>query len=259
MDVNTYNRAAWDKAVERGNTWTIPVDPAAIARARRGEPGVKLTPTTPAPRDWLPRLAGLRVLCLAGGGGQQGPLLAAAGARVTVVDISPRQLEQDRLVAEREGLELTLVAADMMDLGVLAASAFDLIVNPCSSCFVPDVRVVWQECARVLVEGGVLLSGHVNPVAYTFDQDLKRTQSVLQLKYAVPYSDLSSIPPEERARYTSYQAPLEFGHSLTDLLGAQMAAGFALTGFYEDTWGGADEVDRFFPAFLATRAVKMGR
>jgi hypothetical protein len=38
--------------------------------------------------------------------GQQGPILAAAGARVTVLDNSPRQLSQDRMVAERDGLEI---------------------------------------------------------------------------------------------------------------------------------------------------------
>ena len=38
------------------------------------------------PADWFGDLAGAPVLCLASGGGQQGPLLAAAGARVTVFD-----------------------------------------------------------------------------------------------------------------------------------------------------------------------------
>src|SRR5258708_23879626 len=48
-----------------------------------------------------------RILCLASGGGQQGPILAAAGAQVTVFDASAGQLAQDRYVAEREGLALT--------------------------------------------------------------------------------------------------------------------------------------------------------
>jgi 2-polyprenyl-3-methyl-5-hydroxy-6-metoxy-1,4-benzoquinol methylase len=58
--------------------------------------------TKPVPRGWFPDLNGCDVLCLASGGGQQGPVLAAAGANVTVFDISSRQLAQDRLVAERE-------------------------------------------------------------------------------------------------------------------------------------------------------------
>src|SRR6185295_10899839 len=98
MDVASYNRRAWDRQVEQGNRWTVPVGPNVIAAARRGDWSVVLTPTIPVPRDWFPALAGLNVLCLASGGGQQGPILAAAGARVTVYDNSPKQLACDREV-----------------------------------------------------------------------------------------------------------------------------------------------------------------
>ncbi len=97
MDVRSYNQHAWDRQVEQGNRWTVPVSPAVIAAARTGEWQIVLTPTRPVPRDWFPALAGLDVLCLASGGGQQAPILAAAGANVTVLDNSPRQLGQDRL------------------------------------------------------------------------------------------------------------------------------------------------------------------
>ena len=56
-------------------------------------------------------MRGRDVLCLASGGGQQAPLLAAAGARVTSWDNSPQQLALDRHVAEREGLALEIVDA----------------------------------------------------------------------------------------------------------------------------------------------------
>ena len=91
-DILGYNRHAWDRQVERGNRWTVPVGPEEIARARRGEWSIVLTPTRPVPADWFPPLEGLDVLCLASGGGQQGPILAAAGASVTVLDNSPNQL-----------------------------------------------------------------------------------------------------------------------------------------------------------------------
>ena len=49
---------------------------------------------------WLgDNIRGMTVLCLAAGGGRQGPLYAAAGATVTVVDISDAMLERDRKVA----------------------------------------------------------------------------------------------------------------------------------------------------------------
>ena len=91
-DVFVYNRQAWDRQVQRGNRWTVPVSSEQIARARNGDWSIVLTPTKPVPLEWFPPLVGLDVLCLASGGGQQGPILAAAGANVTVFDNSPARL-----------------------------------------------------------------------------------------------------------------------------------------------------------------------
>ena len=91
-----YNRLAWDRQVGRGNPWTVPVGPEVVERARLGDWSIVLTPTSPVPADWFPTLAGLDALCLASGGGQQGPALAA-GANVTVFDTGLEQLARDRL------------------------------------------------------------------------------------------------------------------------------------------------------------------
>ncbi len=116
MDVRSYNREAWDRQVAKRDRWTIPVTSEAVAAARRGEWDVVLTPERPVPRAWFPALQGAEVLALASGGGQQGPLLAAAGAKVTVFDNSPAQLRQDRAVADRDGLTLVTLEGDMRDL-----------------------------------------------------------------------------------------------------------------------------------------------
>src|SRR5256885_15725512 len=92
-------------------------------------------------------------------------------AQVTVFDASAGQLAQDRYVAEREGLALTCVQGDMRDLGVFADAGFDVIFHPISNLYVPDVRPVWRECARVLAKGGRLLSSFWNPVVFVEDRD----------------------------------------------------------------------------------------
>ncbi|HET8724135.1 MAG TPA: class I SAM-dependent methyltransferase [Anaeromyxobacteraceae bacterium] len=255
MDVLSHNREAWNRYVAAGNRWTVPASPEAVARARSGDPGIVLTPTRAVPRDWLGDLRGRRVLALASGGGQQGPLLAAAGAQVTVLDASPAQLAHDRAVAEREGLAIETVEGDMADLRSLPDAGFDLVVNPVSTVFVPDVRRVWREAARVLRPGGALLAGVANPVLFALDARLLE-RGELVLRNAIPFSDLASTPPEERARRVAAGEPLEFGHSLADLVGGQLEAGLLLAGLYEDGWGGAEPLDRILPAFLATRAVK---
>ena len=134
MDIIEYNQKSWDKAVDEGSVWTVPVSADEIAAARRGEWEIVLTPEKAVPQAWFPDdLAGVDVLCLAGAGGQQGPILAAAGARVTVFDNSPRQLAQDQLVANREGLEIATVQGDMAKLDAFADQRFDLIFHPCST------------------------------------------------------------------------------------------------------------------------------
>lgn len=256
MDIRTHNRAAWDKAVERKSEWTIPVSPAAIAAAQRGEWQIILTPNESVPRDWFPEeLTGIELLCLATGGGQQGPILAAAGASVTVFDNSPRQLTQDRLVAEREGLSLRTVEGDMRNLSAFDNDSFDLIVHACSNLFVPDVRPVWHEAYRVLRSGGALLSGFCNPVMYLFDQDLMDSEGKLVVRHSLPYSDLESISEEERQRYMDDKQPLEFGHMLQDQIGGQLDAGFVLAGYYDDYWPGTPLAE-YTPTFIATKAIK---
>jgi SAM-dependent methyltransferase len=255
MDIRSYNRDAWNREVEGGESrWTQPVTPEVIAKAKMGEFSILLTENKYVPMEWFPPLAGADVLCLASGGGQQGPVLAAAGARVTVFDNSPAQLKQDQLVAEREALSITTVEGDAANLSMFANESFDLIFNPCSTVFMPDVRAVWKECARVLRPGGVLMTGSMNPVHYIFDL-YKADEGVLEVTHSIPYSDLTSIPREDLEEHMEKGLPVEFGHSLTDLLGGQCDAGFVITDMYEDYMLDSP-LQKYHPSYVATRAVK---
>src|SRR5262245_57443593 len=109
MDASDYNRKAWDTRAAKGNRYTVPVGADVIAAARRGEWQIVLTPRRAVPREWFGDLRGRDVLGLGSGGGQQGPILAAAGARVVVLDQSPAQAQRDRDAAAREGLSLEAV------------------------------------------------------------------------------------------------------------------------------------------------------
>ncbi|RPJ19147.1 MAG: class I SAM-dependent methyltransferase, partial [Chloroflexi bacterium] len=193
MDIRSYNREAWNREVEGGkNPWSQPVSPEIIAKARQGEFSILLTENIPVPLKWFPPLKGADVLCLASGGGQQGPVLSAAGARVTVFDNPPAQLKQDQLVAEREALSIRTVEGDAAHLSMFPDESFDLVFNPCSTVFMPDVRAVWKETYRVLRHGGILMTGSMNPVHYIFDL-YKADEGILEVANAIPYSDLTSI------------------------------------------------------------------
>jgi SAM-dependent methyltransferase len=257
MDIRKHNRDAWDRNVERGIEWTIPVDADTIRRARGGDWKIILTPSKSVPAEWFPELNGADILCLASGGGQQGPILAASGARVTVFDNSPKQLEQDRLVAERESLSIETVEGDMTDLSAFSESRFDLIVHPVSNLFVPELHPVWRSAARVLKPGGALLSGFMNPAFFIFDSK-SAEEGLLQVRHFLPYSDVVNLTDGERRQLIADQIPLEFSHSLDDQIGGQLEAGFVIEGFYEDRYPRAsgDLLSRHMPLFMATRAVK---
>lgn len=252
-----YNGRAWNAQVANGNQWTVPVSPKEIERARKGDFQIVLTPTKPVPAGWFPDFANsdCKVLCLAGAGGQQGPILAAAGAVVTVFDYSESQLAQDRMVAEANNLQLETVQGDMADLSCFPDESFDLIFHPCSNTFVPDILPVWREAFRVLKTGGEMLSGFTNPARYLFDDPLLE-KGVMKVAHKIPYSDLKSIPKEQLQNYIDNNEPLCFGHTLEDQIQGQITAGFRVTGFFEDVYEIDDVLSSYLATFIATRSVK---
>lgn len=256
MDAEKFNRQAWDNIATSPHKWFTPCAPEQIESARSGQFAIRLTACKPIPGRWLGSVAGKRALVLAGGGGHQGPILAAAGADVTVVDFSARQLAIDRRVADEHGLRLQTIQADMANLAAISDEQFDLVLNPCSVNFVASVPPVWREAARVLHPGGVLIAGLMQPVNFLFDH-VKRERGELELRFRIPYSDLD-LPEDERDATIGPERPIDFGHSLTDLIGAQLDAGLQLTNLMEDAWGGDDVLSDRIATFLATRAVKVG-
>lgn len=257
IDVFHHNRASWDRQAKQQCEWSRPVSAEEIAGARAGNWQVRLTPGA-LPDGWLDDVRGLRILCLASGGGQQAPVLAAAGARVTVFDASDLQLEQDRMVAQRDNLELDVVQGDMRDLSAFADASFDIVFNPISNLYVPDIRPVWRECFRVLRSGGTLLCSFYNPVVFVGDRDpAYLEQGMIRPRFSLPYSDLEQLDPQVLADKQARGEALVFGHGLGEQIGGQLQAGFVLTGFHEDHQPTPRFlIDRYLPTFLATRARK---
>lgn len=266
MDPIAHNRKAWNAQALAGNPWTVPVDARAVEAARAagaagGVPEIVLTPTRPVPAEWFGDLSGARVLCLASGGGQQAPLLAAAGAQVVSYDLSDEQLARDAEVAEREGLEVTCVRGDMRDLSLFGAERFDLVFHPVSNVFVDDVDAVWRECARVLVPGGRLLAGFMNPDVFAFHDAVldgrPLPEGASMLAHRVPYVETRDSDEATLARRVKRNEPLEFGHDLETQIGGQLRAGFVLKDLFGDFWTkGRSPLKKHIPAAFATLSVR---
>ena len=237
-----------------GDKFYRAMTPKQIQDAKDGKWRIRVTPTKAVPREWLEPLPGKDLLCLAGGGGQQSPILAALGANVTVFDLSEQQLARDTEIAHREGLEIKTVSGEMRDLSCFDEASFDLIVSPCATCFCPTVEEIWQEAFRVLRPGGSLVVGFINPLYYLFDA-VKMDRDEFEVRHSIPYCDFD-LPEEEREALISPERSIEFGHSLEELIGKQLSAGFSLTGFFEDGWGGGDRLSSLINLFICTRSTK---
>jgi SAM-dependent methyltransferase len=253
-----HNARAWDRLAAAGAALTRPAIDAAFADPRGWLGGG-------AGRSWLPeRLDGLEVLCLAAGGGKHGPLYAAAGAKVTVLDISPAMLDLDRQVARERRIDLEIVQGSMDDLSMLAAGRFDVVIHPVSTCYLPDVGRVFRAVARVVKPGGLYVSQHKSPASLQAGLT-PGAAGRYELLHPVGRTAPLPLEPPSRLREAGTQ---EFVHSLSALLGGMCAAGFTVEDVCEPdhrepgaTPGSFAHRAAFLPPYLrvlARRTAKLG-
>lgn len=248
MNYQDLNAITIDRWVEEGWEWGTPISHEEYIAARAGKWDVLLTPTKFVPHAWFGDLKGKRVLGLASGGGQQMPVFAALGADCTVLDYSERQLASERMVAQREGYEISIIRADMTKQLPFEDDSFDLIFHPVSNCYVEEVCPIFRECFRVLKSGGILLSGLDNGINYITGED------EITIVNTLPFNPLKN--PEHRKLLEDTDCGMQFSHTIEEQIGGQLKAGFILTDLYGDTNGEGYLHEHNIETFIATRAIK---
>lgn len=250
-----YNEEAWDLEVEKHNIWTDGLTEEELANALEGNVAIRLTTYKTLPQSWLGELKDKRVFAVGSGGGQQAILFALAGAHVTLLDISSKQLAQDRRLAEELNLSIEFIKGDMRDLSMFEGNSFDLIFNPASTVFIDDVRSFYTQCSHILKPGGTFLTCVTNPTLFLFDEK-KAAKGTLKVKYTLPYSDLTSLDQKTIKKMIAEHDTFEFSHTLADLLGGLGDADLVIEGIFSDR-SGFELLDSFISdAYLAVRAVK---
>lgn len=247
MDYVKKNKATIDQWIADGWQWGKPITHEQYATINSDNYALFVTPTKSVPHKWLGDLAGKKVLGLAAGGGQQGTILAKLGAEVTVMDFSDYQVASERQVADREGYDVTVVQSDMSQEFPFPAYSFDVVVFPVANVYVADVQVVWQEIARVLKPGGILISGLDNGLNYAFDNE----QS--QLVNKLPFNPLQNS--DQMQMLAEDGAGVQFSHTIEEQIGGQIKAGFILQDVFGDTNGSGNLHNHNVPSFWATRAM----
>jgi SAM-dependent methyltransferase len=219
-DAHWHNKAAWDRLAKQQNRLAKPAREIDFADPLASVDGP----------GWLGgNISGKRVLCLAAGGGRQGPIYAAAGAIVTVVDISPVMLELDQAMAKKKSLNIKTVEASMDDLSMLGDETFDIVIHPVSTCYVPDVAAVYAQVARVLVAGGIYISQHKQPTSLQTSLDVDGGSYRLQQSYFRS----APLPAATRPNLVREDGTLEYIHRWESLLGSMCKAGLFIEALTE--------------------------
>lgn len=248
-----HNRRAWDERARRGQVFARPASEEDIE---------KLAPKL-ATSPWLDGgVAGKKVLCLAAGGGRQAIQYAEAGGIVTVVDISPAMLELDRKVAAERGLDVRIVEASMDDLATLPDGSFDFVIQPVSTCYVPDIQKVYAEVARVMKAGGIYSSQHKQPGSLQADVKLSasgRGYEVQEMYYrATPLPEVTGSIHRE-------SGTIEYLHRWEQLIGGLCRAGFVVEDVIEPNHaddkaepGSFGHRSRYVPPYILIKARRTG-
>jgi len=246
-----HNRHAWNLRAVRGERFATPAKDEDFVNPMKTVDGL----------GWLGGdIRGQNVLCLASGGGKHAALYAAAGAQVTVVDISPAMLELDRRVAEVRKLNLKTVEASMDHLPMLGDGEFDLVVHPVSTCYVPNVAPVYQEVARVLRDAGLYISQHKQPGSMQADI----TPATHGYELVEPYFRTGPLPKVIGSQHRE-EGTLEFLHRWDQLLGLMCRAGFVIEDLVEPHHAKPDAPvgsfghrSCFVPPYVRVKARKKG-
>lgn len=207
----------------------------ANANVIHSKPWLDCTPEKAAAyvycHDFLTDVSGKSVLCLAQGGGKGSVAFGLLGADVTVTDLSDVQLSRDREAALHHGLQIRILQGDMRDLSAFSDDEFDLVWQPYSLNYSPEVEPVFREVARVLKPDGIYHVTFANPFVqaldgeswdgngyalrglYTDGEDISR----YYLHWDVEQTDGSTVKVE---------SPHEFRHNLSTVLNSLAKNGF---------------------------------
>lgn len=253
-DYQSINAATWDHINECLTDKATAISHEDYIRAKDGELNVTLAGIKNVPADWFPKLKGASILGLASGGGQQCPVFAAHGAKVTVMDLSDKQLENERFVAEREKYNIRIIKADMTKRFPFEDNTFDMIFNPVSNCYVEKIQPIWDECARVIKTGGILMMAFVKEEHFMFYPDFQK-EDVLITRFSLPFNSLRDLSDAQKKKRLEENLPLNFSHTLTEQIGGLIKANFEITDLFEDCDGGG-LFDKYMNSYVAIRAVK---
>jgi SAM-dependent methyltransferase len=225
--------ACWEANAE---TWT--------RHARAGYDLYRDAQNTPAFLANLPPVTGLSGLDLGCGEGSNTRKLAAAGARMSAIDIAPTFIRHAREAEAAEPLGIAYCVADGMALP-FADGSFDFATAFMSLMDMPQQDKVLAETARILKPGGFLQFSILHPCFATPGRKVLRDENRTVL--AIEVRDyfratageietwrFGAAPEHEKARVEPFKVP-RFHRTLSGWVNLIVATGFVIEQMHEPT------------------------
>jgi SAM-dependent methyltransferase len=177
----------------------------------------------------LGEVAGRRILEVGCGSAPCARYLAREGAEVLAFDLSVGMLDHARAAADRTGLPVPLVQADVCELPFRDAS-FDLAFSAFGAIpFVADSALALREVARVLRPGGRWIFSATHPMRWAFPDD----PGPAGLTAIQSYFDRSPYVEVDADGVPAY---VEHHRTMGDRIREIGAAGFVLRDVIEPEW-----------------------
>jgi SAM-dependent methyltransferase len=250
--IEKQNKTAYDRMARSGHVLATVASPDELSKPLE----------TIDTSRWLGNsIRGWHVLCLAAAGGRHSALYQAAGAIVTVVDISEGMLELDRQVAQELRFNVRLIQASMVHMPMLHDQEFDLVIQPVSTCYVENIAPVFAEVARVLKPQGLYISQHKQPINLQASLATRNGTYTLETETGQPALCVPSDAPSPLREPNTR----EFAHSLDAILGGICRSGFLIEDVVEplhaNLKSAVDSIghrSRFIPPYIRIKARKQG-
>ena len=228
-EIAKYNKERWEELAKNNVEFSRPFLDLNKKSARKAVD----------PEGMLKEIKGKKVLCLAGGGGQQSAAFGLLGADVTVLDLAETQLERDRIAAKHYNLSIKTIQRDMRDLSCFKDDEFDIVWHAHSINFIPDARKVFTEVSRILKKNGLYRISCANPFVHGVeDSEWNGKGYPLRMPYIdgeVTYMDTHWGIWDEKGNCKKVKGPREFRHTLRTLVNGMISEGFIILGAWEDT------------------------
>lgn len=257
--VSEHNREMWERLADAGYAYTRPQGrlPTSESGLRRYVDLHGVLKSTD--------LDGAKVLVLAGGGGWHPIVFAKLGAKVTCLDISPKQLDTVARLARKKGVKVTIEEGDMADLSRFRDSSFHVVWHVHSLVFAEHPETVFREVGKVLKANGIYRTETMHPFGFRMYEGWTGTGWTMRTSYHDPGPVEFSDPFWDDGKVRVEAPTLEYGHTIERIVNGIVGAGMAVDGLWEytpdpvsDPTPGSDEhVEATFPIFVEVSARKL--